>query len=173
MGTSDNRLDTGGSGRSADDPLAVHNWTIWARPSGSRDACARCMPKSDVFIASVQVGGRSWPVYRTAATGTPMQRACGSSSAQVGDATGSCPSAGIAVPAWPPWRFPPSRRLSPCGSERLAPPDSCFELGLAAGGGLAGGRRSPERAATSPAALSGYCPSLPLEPLWYKSKSKD
>ena len=165
--------DMGGSERSADDPLAVHNWTIWARPSGSRDACARCMPKSDVLIASVQVGGRSWPVCRTAATQPPMQRACGSSSAQVGHATGSCPSAGDRCVRPAARRFPPSRGLS------LPRPQRRFRAGVfecpgsLAGGRLAAGVRSPERAAASPAALSGYCPSLPLEPLWYKSKSKD
>lgn len=107
----------GGSERSADDPLAVHNWTIWARPGRSRDACARCMPNSDVLIASVQVGGRSWPVCGTAATQPPMQRACGSSSAQVGHATGSCLSAGIAVSARPPGGLR-LRGLSPPRTQR-------------------------------------------------------
>jgi len=123
----------GGSERSADDPLAAHNWTIWARPSGSRDACARCMPNSDVLIASVKVGGRSCPVCGTAATQPPMQRACGSSSAQAGNATGSCPSAGIAVPARPPGGLAFARVEPPAAPKTL--PDWCFRVS-----GLAGRR---------------------------------
>jgi hypothetical protein len=141
-----NRL-MGGLKRSADDPLAVHDWTIWARPAGSRDACARCLPKSDVLIASVQVGGCSWPVCRTAATqprcsGRAVAAARRSATRPVvADSRDRC--VGPAA-----WRYPPSRGLS------LPRPRRRFRAGVFRVSGLAGGRPAGRR---RPQSRAGRC----------------